>query len=220
MAHIETCNWYIDPSILLDKAQGAVGELLASIGSLSHQAFVQVYPGMIATVVAQQLSDKSYQSLLSKLPEELFDYHIAMPDQLQLPLSQSKISTIRTLQELFVTGKLSESSLRSWDPVLRAERLLLIKGIGPWSVQMMEMLVFHNEDVFSVHDWGLQSAVLHLAGKSRQSLSNQEILALMERYYKVIAPWHKSSLVSFALWELNRLPPERKDQLFGIWEGS
>lgn len=235
MAKIETYAWKITDANfkLLSKSQdNGLSSLCTTLGPVEHCAFAQVFPGMVATIIAQQLSDKAYNSLLLKLPDALF----ASPELLLslierheqelrcnkvrlLPLSGSKLNTLKAIAALFGPAKsisMSESHLAAMASLERAQLLQALKGIGPWSVNMMEMLVFHNEDVFSIHDLGLQNAVLHLSGKRRQELTKKQLLELMERYMQRIEPLHLGTYIAFYLWQLNAMLPASKEQFWGI----
>jgi DNA-3-methyladenine glycosylase II len=72
-----------------------------------------------------------------------------------------------------------------------------VRGIGPWTVQMVELFALGRSDVWPVADAGIQRAALALYGVGRDGLD-----ALGERFrpYRSHAAWY--------LWRsLDAAPP-------------
>jgi len=85
-------------------------------------------------------------------------------------------------------------------------QLLAIKGIGPWTVDMLLMFGFGRTDVLPVGDLGLRMGVRALYGlKEPPKPAELEALAEPWRPYRSIATWY--------VWRsLEPVSPVRKDQ--------
>lgn len=71
-------------------------------------------------------------------------------------LSQRKAEYIRGLAEKFANGELSTEMLlrASYDEVL--EKLVAVRGLGRWSVEMFACFGLKRMDIFSTGDLGVQ----------------------------------------------------------------
>jgi DNA-3-methyladenine glycosylase II len=76
-------------------------------------------------------------------------------------LSQRKAEYISGLAEKFSTGELSAQMLvRATDEEL-IEKLVAVRGLGRWSVEMFACFGLKRMDVFSTGDLGVQYVVVH-----------------------------------------------------------
>lgn len=71
-------------------------------------------------------------------------------------LSQRKAEYVKGLAEKFVSGELTTDMLfqASYDEVL--EKLIAVRGLGRWSVEMFACFGLKRMDVFSTGDLGVQ----------------------------------------------------------------
>jgi len=74
-------------------------------------------------------------------------------------LSRAKCNCVLAIARSFESGHLSEELLRngSHDDLLVRERLLSIKGLGPWSVDMFLLFRCHKSDILPIGDLALRS---------------------------------------------------------------
>lgn len=71
-------------------------------------------------------------------------------------LSQRKAEYISGLAEKFVSGELSASMLISASDEELIEKLVAVRGLGRWSVEMFACFGLKRMDVFSTGDLGVQ----------------------------------------------------------------
>lgn len=85
-------------------------------------------------------------------------------------LSQRKAEYIHGLAEKFSTGELSANLLlrASDDEVM--EKLIAVRGLGKWSVEMFACFGLKRLDVFSTGDLGVQRGMAAFAGKDVSKL--------------------------------------------------
>lgn len=79
-------------------------------------------------------------------------------------LSRNKAAFILEAAHRIVQQDLDLAAIRTMPDDEARERLLSIKGFGPWSVEMFMIFALDRRDVFSVGDAGLRRAVCALYG--------------------------------------------------------
>lgn len=88
-------------------------------------------------------------------------------------LSQRKAEYIHGLAEKFVSGELSAQMLQDapYEEVL--ERLIAVRGLGRWSVEMFACFGLKRMDVFSLGDLGVQRGMAAFVGRDVSKLRNK-----------------------------------------------
>ncbi len=79
-------------------------------------------------------------------------------------LSQAKASTIRGVAEAIVAGKMNMKTLHLLPDEDVIALLRSIKGIGPWTAEMILMFSLGRTDIFSKGDLGLRKGIMKLYG--------------------------------------------------------
>lgn len=85
-------------------------------------------------------------------------------------LSQRKAEYLQGLAQKFAAGELSATWLAgaSYEEVL--ERLIAVRGLGRWSVEMFACFGLKRMDVFSTGDLGVQRGMAAFAGRDVSKL--------------------------------------------------
>lgn len=88
-------------------------------------------------------------------------------------LSQRKAEYVQGLAEKFVSGELSTQLLvdAPYDVVL--EKLIAVRGLGQWSVEMFACFGLKRMDVFSLGDLGVQRGMAAFVGRDVAKLKNK-----------------------------------------------
>ncbi|KAK1836012.1 DNA glycosylase [Podospora conica] len=88
-------------------------------------------------------------------------------------LSQRKAEYLRGLAEKFVSGELSAGMLADapYEEVL--ERLIAVRGLGRWSVEMFACFGLKRMDVFSLGDLGVQRGMAAFVGRDVAKLKGK-----------------------------------------------
>ncbi|OWU64780.1 MAG: Fe-S cluster assembly protein HesB [Armatimonadetes bacterium Cent15-Ar3] len=158
-----------------------------------------VYESLMSSILYQQLSTKAASTIKGRL-YDLFPTHSAPPPSgiLALTLEElravgvsrqkagylqdlaSKADTIPTIEEL--------DSMSDEDII---QRLIPIKGIGRWSVEMLLMFTFGRMDVLPVDDMGVQEGMKRILNlEARPKKKEMEALAEPWRPYRSVASWY------------------------------
>lgn len=125
-------------------------------------------------------------------PEVFAD--VQLEELCTLQLTRSKARTVLDVAALIASGGLSREALLALpSPDAAEQRLLQIRGIGPWTSQYVRMRCLDDTTAFPVGDVGLQNAVKFLTGMDRKP-TPAELLKLAE-------PWRGwEAYATFYLW--------------------
>ncbi|KAI9729919.1 MAG: 3-methyladenine DNA glycosylase [Claussenomyces sp. TS43310] len=118
-------------------------------------------------------------------------------------LSQRKAEYIQGLAEKFVSGELSTDMLMNGEYHEVFEKLIAVRGLGKWSVEMFACFGLKRMDVFSTGDLGVQRGMAALLGKDVSKLkakgggkwkymSEKDMLEMAEKFapYRSIFMWY------------------------------
>ncbi|OAA80278.1 DNA glycosylase [Akanthomyces lecanii RCEF 1005] len=117
-------------------------------------------------------------------------------------LSQRKAEYIQGLAEKFTSGELSAQMLQDapYEEVL--EKLIAVRGLGRWSVEMFACFGLKRMDVFSLGDLGVQRGMAAFVGRDVAKLRNkggkwkymseQDMVDLSDRFapYRSLFMWY------------------------------
>lgn len=120
-------------------------------------------------------------------------------------LSERKAEYIKGLAEKFASGELTARWLieASYDEMV--EKLVAVRGLGRWSVEMFALFSLKRMDVFSLGDLGIQRGVAVIQGKDVKKLKTKggkwkyATENEMEEFAKPFSPYR--SLLMWYLWK-------------------
>lgn len=150
---------------------------------------------LVSSIIGQQLAVKAAATIEARLVEYLSELspeavlEASVEDLRNQGLSRSKASYIIGLAEAFQSGQLSAADLAAAAPEEVIQRLVAIKGIGPWTAEMFLIFGLGLPDVWSPGDYGLTKAVQAHFGAG----SNSSEIASRWRPYR--------SYAALYLWE-------------------
>jgi len=107
-------------------------------------------------------------------------------------LSRAKVAAIKDLAANTISGIVpSSKAIRSLSDEAIVERLTAVRGIGPWTVQML--LIFHlgRPDIWPVGDYGVRKGFARIY--TRPDLpSPKELMGHGEKWrpYRTVAAWY------------------------------
>ena len=156
------------------------------------------FEALVRIVAGQQLSVKAAATVFSRVQSAL-DGEVsastvsqASPEQLRAAgLSGAKSASVFALAEF--AGRDERHLLRLFEEPwsVARERLLQIRGIGPWSVDMYAMFGLGLPDVFASGDLGLRVAMeRHLEMAPKQKPAVYDRRALCWSPYRTLASLH------------------------------
>jgi DNA-3-methyladenine glycosylase II len=155
---------------------------------------------LVHIILEQQVSLASALSALNKLKEQT---HELTPERLLLLTdeemracycSRQKTTYIRHLAEAIVSGSLNLTKLEELpDDVVRA-KLIALKGVGNWTIDIYLIFVLRHPDVFPIGDLAVVNALKRLK-KLPISVTKDELVVIAENWqpYRTLATmllWH------------------------------
>ncbi|KAK6518873.1 3-methyladenine DNA glycosylase [Arthrobotrys megalospora] len=187
---------------------------------------VNPFHSLCSGIIAQQVSTAAATSIKSRFillfndtntfptPSEILTKDI--PTLRTAGLSQRKAEYISGLAEMFTTGELTNTILLESTDEIVTEKLIKVRGLGLWSIQMFLMFALKRTDVFATGDLGIQRGMAILAGRDVNKLkfskpgksgkwkymAEEEMIQLAESY----RPYR--SLLSWYLWRLGDMDVE------------
>ncbi|KAI1778292.1 DNA glycosylase [Hypoxylon cercidicola] len=173
---------------------------------------VDPFESLCSGIISQQVSGAAAKAIKQRFVD-LFDNGGKFPPPSQVAacaverlraagLSQRKAEYVRGLAEKFVSGELSAQLLADapYDDVL--EKLLAVRGLGKWSVEMFACFGLKRMDVFSLGDLGVQRGMAAFVGRDVAKLkskggkwkymSESEMKEISERFapYRSVFMWY------------------------------
>ena len=173
--------------------------LMEKVGPVSMKARrVAVFQSLVQAVVYQQLNGKAAGTILSRFKALFGDGRFPSAEQvLTVPsdqlrsagLSRPKANYIRGIAESEASGALP--TLRECDSLTDAEivqRLIELKGVGRWTVEMFLIFNLGRLDVLPVHDLGVRRG-FQIAYRKRKMPEPEQLERLGEKWrpYRTVA---------------------------------
>jgi DNA-3-methyladenine glycosylase II len=157
------------------------------------------FPTLILTILEQQVSLASAKSSFNKLVERI---KIVTPENLfkltdqelrECYFSRQKSTYSKILSAEIISGKLNLEDLNSQSAEEIRSRLIKIKGIGNWTIDMYLLMSLHFADIFPPGDLATIKAVYELELVSATA-SKEEIINFMKKF----TPFQ--SVATYILW--------------------
>jgi DNA-3-methyladenine glycosylase II len=154
-------------------------------------------------IISQQISGRAAAAIRARFsgvfslrdsdfpqPEDV----LAQPDSALrgAGLSAAKVAAIRDLSRKTVDGIVPDSrTLLSLSDQEIIERLTIVRGIGPWTVQMMLMFQLGRRDILPIADYGVRNG-FRIAYRKRLLPTPGELARYGERWapYRSAAAWY------------------------------
>lgn len=159
------------------------------------------YEALLEAMVYQSISGKAAATIFARIaalgangrcpsPEEIL--RIRKSVLRKAGLSFAKIAAVKDLAQKSIEGivptllqaqKMSDEEL--------VERLISVRGIGAWTVEMFLIFRLGRPDVLPIHDYGVQKGFALTYGK-KQIPKPRELAEFGERWrpYRTVASWY------------------------------
>src|ERR1700693_1344654 len=107
-------------------------------------------------------------------------------------LSRSKVAAIKDLAAKTIDGTVpSARALETMSDEEIIERLINVRGIGRWTVEMLLLFDLARPDVWPVHDYGVQKGFAKTFGR-RKLPKPKQLMKLGEKFrpHRSVAAWY------------------------------
>lgn len=159
------------------------------------------YEALVRAIAFQQLHGKAAQSILNRLiaacPKEDFPTpksitSFSVEQMRAFGFSQAKVAAIHGIAQAAIDGRIpSRSEAEKLDDEELIERLIELRGVGRWTVEMLLMFTLGRMDVMPVDDYGVKAGVAHLF-ELPEMPKKAQMLELTEHWrpFRSIGAWY------------------------------
>ncbi len=158
------------------------------------------FPYLVRSIVYQQLAGKAAATIHGRFVDAVGgrvnprSIGKASDEALRgAGLSRGKLAAIRDLSDKSRRLRLNELEYLPDDEVL--ERLISVRGIGPWTAQMFLMFALRRPDVWPTGDLGVRAGYAKVHGLA-ETPTEKEMMPLGEPY----RPWR--SAAAWYMWRV------------------
>lgn len=169
------------------------------IGAVVRNGNDNAYTSLIDSILAQQVSGSAAASITKRFAEK-FDYDAkaiaasSVEDLRACGLSSNKAKYVQGIAKAKLDKTVPFEKLHEKSDQEIADYLLKLKGVGPWTVDMMLIFTFFRKDVLSYPDFGIRKGICRLYGVDTLDLK------CYEQIRTKLSP--HLTLASFWLWEI------------------
>jgi DNA-3-methyladenine glycosylase II len=178
-------------------------KLLQEVGpcTLAPRVGCSPFESLVRAIAYQQLHDKAAESIITRLialfpgrrfpgPADILATHWRM--MRRAGFSRAKIAALKDLAAKALDGTVPTSRvIKRLDDEAIVERLMVVRGIGRWTAEML--LIFHlgRPDVLPVDDFGVRNG-FRIAYGRRSLPTPKAMLRYGERWkpYRTVASWY------------------------------
>lgn len=168
-----------------------------------------IFEALVRSIVYQQLSGKAAATIFARFIA-LFNKPTTSPGKMKFPkpeevlqmpfeklrsagLSGPKVTYIKDLAQKFADGTIKHKTLHIMSTEEVTAHLTQIKGVGVWTVHMLQIFTLGRLDVLPVGDLAIQKGFMQVYGLKKLPNAKE-----MER---LAAPWRNhASVASWYLW--------------------
>lgn len=139
-------------------------QLSTKVAAVFHQRFIELYKGKEPT--AKQIVETQFETLRA------------------IGLSNAKANYILNVANFELEHGMSAKKLNKMSNEEIISYLTQIKGVGKWTVEMLLMFALGREDVFSIDDFGIQSAMIKM-----YNINTEDKKEMRQKMLKISSKW-------------------------------
>jgi DNA-3-methyladenine glycosylase II len=168
-----------------------------------------VYESLLEAIMHQSIAGKAAQAIYARIKALGTDGRAPTPDELlrvskpklrKCGLSGAKVAAVRDLAQKTIDGVVPtiEAAQKMSDQEL-VDRLISVRGIGAWTVEMFLIFRLGRPDVLPIHDYGVQKGWA-LTYRKKWIPKPKDLLKFGERWrpYRTVASWYMWRAVALA----------------------
>jgi 3-methyladenine DNA glycosylase/8-oxoguanine DNA glycosylase len=202
---------YVEAHAHLSRLDKRLAQLIERVGEFRFKLDEcdSVYESLLEAIVYQSIAGKAAQVIFSRIhalgsnglcptPQELL--RVSTQKLRKAGLSHAKIAAVRDLAQKTIEGvvpTLDEAAKMSDQELV--DRLISVRGIGAWTVEMFLIFRLGRPDVLPIHDYGVQKGFA-LTYRKKAIPKPRELAAFGERWrpYRTVASWYMWRAVELA----------------------
>jgi DNA-3-methyladenine glycosylase II len=195
----------------LRRADRELAAIIRKAGPFTHrpEKMQSPFQALLRAIVFQQLHGKAAATILGRV-EALHPGRGGVKPKAVLAtpapklraagLSNNKVLAVKDLAAKTLDGTVPTlARLKQMSDEEIMERLVSVRGIGPWTVEMMLIFKLGRPDVLPVSDLGVRAGFMHTYGGKKMP-TPKELLSHGERWrpYRSVASWYMWRAVEIA----------------------
>ena len=187
----------------LSKVDPVMRRLIGEIGpfSLKPKGHRSPFESLARAIAYQQLHDKAAESILKRFialfpgrrfprPEDLLAMKVSSIRN--AGFSRPKIMALRDLAQKTLDGTVpTNRTMKQFDDEVIIDRLIEVRGVGRWTVEMLLIFQLGRPDVLPIDDFGVRNG-FRIAYRRRAMPTPKHVLQYGERWkpYRTVAAWY------------------------------
>lgn len=177
-----------------------LGEIIKQIGMLSRETYPDIFQSLVFSILGQQISTKQHIKVWEKfclLVHEVTPENViaTAPEEIRaIGISGRKIKYIQEITDKIIHKEFFPDELWELPDAEIRDRLLALKGVGDWTVEMIMIFSLGRLDVISYKDFGIRRGMMLLYGY--EELTPEQFAQHAATY----SPY--GTIASLYLWEL------------------
>ena len=185
---------------------------IAAVGPCLHQPHParDPYESLVRAIAYQQLHAKAGDAIVGRLVGLFPGQSFPRPEQIletgfdhlrSCGFSAGKIATIQGIAQATLDGVVPDyATALAMDDEALIERLVSLRGVGRWTVEMLLIYSLERMDILPADDFGVREGYRRLKGLQVQPTRKQMVeIGLGWRPYRTVAAWY--------LWRVPKLLP-------------
>ena len=163
---------------------------------------LDIFTFLFKTIVSQQISDKAAKSIWDKIcskspkkPISIKSFYSSKFLQNflnEIKISKPKINYISKIYSSIIEGRISSIKLKNMNEDEIRSHLNPIKGIGPWTCDMLLIFFLNNQNIFPEKDLVINKMVIKLQNIEKKKID----------FKKKFSPF--LSIFSLHLWKMSK----------------
>ena len=190
----------IEASIDFLKKDKIMNDLINFFGRPDFSPRQDYFQSLLRSIVFQQLSGKAAQTIYERFvnlipktsnlcPNEVLK--LGKEEMRNAGLSFQKINYVRNLADYFEKNSFQKKNIERMTDEEISNKLIKIKGIGQWTVDMFLMFTLNRADILPYKDLGIQKGIMKILNmKNLPSKNEMEICSRKWKPYRTIACWY------------------------------
>ncbi|QXH35140.1 DNA-3-methyladenine glycosylase family protein [Pseudomonas muyukensis] len=176
---------------------------IATVGPCLHRATPgrEPYEALVRAIAYQQLHARAAQAILGRLLALFAEAAFPTPAQLlavtpetmrACGFSASKTATLHGIAQASLDGTVpSRAQALVLEDEALIERLVALRGVGRWTVEMLLIYSLERSDILPVDDFGVREGYRRLKGLEKAPTPAQmRGLGMAWRPYRTVAAWY------------------------------
>ena len=187
----------------LSKTDPVMRRLIREVGpyTLTPRSKRSPFESLARAIAYQQLHEKAAESILRRFVALCPTRRFPQPDDLlalneeairSAGFSRAKVAALRDLATKTLDGTVpTGATVRALDDEAIIERLIAVRGVGRWTVEMLLIFQLGRPDVLPVDDFGVRNG-FRIAYGRRSMPTPKEVRQYGERWkpYRTAAAWY------------------------------